>query len=175
MENVCLPELKFLLSDEATQPYLYTKTFEEAEHDPCFIVHTSGSTGMPKPVTWTHSSLSAMDKHHLVPPLLGHLSLWGSTLDSRNRNYCGWPLFNGAGLGAGIMDTCFNDTTVVMGPAQPVTPDIVSAVLDYADVDAASCLASTLEEIAKRPDILTKLRKLRFITYVGGPDALFHI
>lgn len=32
----------------------YTKTFEEARNDPLVVLHTSGTTGLPKPITWTH-------------------------------------------------------------------------------------------------------------------------
>jgi len=168
MKSICMPELDRLLNDPQSEPYPYTKTFEEAKHDPCFMVHTSGATGMPMPVTWTHWSLSTIDAHHLVPALDGRPTLWAGHPRSRGRSYCGWPLYNGSGLGAGLMDPCFNNTTCVLGPSQLVTVDIFHSMLDYGRIDSAHCLPSTLEEIVKRPDILVKLRRLHSISYVGG-------
>lgn len=96
--------------------------------------------------------------------------MWAAILDMRKRNYCGWPIFDGAAIGAALIDNCFNDTTVVIGPSQLATADIFDGMLDYANIDAASCLPSTLEAVAKRPDILAKLNRLQFISYVGGSE-----
>lgn len=173
MNTVCVPELECLLCETPCEPYPFIKTFDEAKHDPCFVVHTSGSTGMPKPVVWTHWSMNTTDYHHMVPSLDGRPALWGSVLNIRRRNYCGWPLFNGSGLGAGIMEACFNNTTVVAGPPYPATADIFSDMLEYGTIDTVSALPSTLEEIAKRPDVLAKLNRLKFIAYVGGIWAIY--
>ncbi|KAH9866909.1 hypothetical protein IAQ61_007498 [Plenodomus lingam] len=169
MKSVRMVELEALINETPIENYPYTKSFEEAKYEPCFMVHTSGASGMPKPVLWTHWSLSTIDAHNLVPPLEGRRSLWASPEDARDRTYCAWPFYNGSGIGAGIMDTCFNNTTCVMGPSQFVTVEIFNSMIDHAKIDSANCLPSLLEEIAKRPHILNKLANLRQISYVGGP------
>ncbi|KAL6711458.1 hypothetical protein ACN47E_004392 [Coniothyrium glycines] len=168
MQSICLPELDQMLVDSPCQPYPYTKSWDKAKHDPCFIVHTSGESGMPKPLMWTHWMLSTVDSHHLVPALDGRPTIWASVLDTRNRDFCGKPMYNGAGLGAGLMDTAFNNTTIVIGPPRPVTAEIFEGMLKHADIDAASCLPSTLEDVARKPHILAKLKRLRFVTCIGG-------
>jgi hypothetical protein len=47
-----LPELDELLDAETVDTYPYTKTFGEVMQEPFCILHTSGSTGLPKPVQW---------------------------------------------------------------------------------------------------------------------------
>ncbi len=43
-------------------PFLYTRSFEQARFEPVVVLHTSGSTGHPKPVTIRHGSIAISDK-----------------------------------------------------------------------------------------------------------------
>ncbi len=60
------------LATEPAAHYPYTKSFEEAAYDPFIVIHTSGSTGLPKPVTLTHGGLATVDAQHLMPPSNGY-------------------------------------------------------------------------------------------------------
>lgn len=169
METIRVPELEYLLNDIPCEPYPYTKTFQEAKHDPCFVVHTSGSTGMPKPSVWTNWSINTADSHNLVAPLDGRPTLWSTFSNKGKRNYCDWSIFNGSGLGIIVMATCFSEMVIVLGPPEhQFSADSFNELLEYAKIDSASCLPTTLETIAKRPDILEKLNRLDVIAYVGG-------
>lgn len=42
-----------------SKSYPYMKTFEEACDEPLVMMHTSGSTGFPKPIVWTHGFCAA--------------------------------------------------------------------------------------------------------------------
>lgn len=58
-----IPELDDLLNDETpVQPFPYTKTFEEAAHDPIFILHSSGTSGNPKPMIINHAAFASADR-----------------------------------------------------------------------------------------------------------------
>jgi acyl-coenzyme A synthetase/AMP-(fatty) acid ligase len=47
----------------------YEKTLATAGAEPMFVIHTSGSTGIPKPIIWTHKAgASAMRMTKLKPP-----------------------------------------------------------------------------------------------------------
>ncbi|KAF2643884.1 acetyl-CoA synthetase-like protein [Massarina eburnea CBS 473.64] len=169
LESVCMPELDYLLDDTPCQHYPYAKSFEEAKHQPCILLHTSGSTGMPKLVTWTHWMISTMDSQNSVAPLDGRPCLWGETiLQSSGRGFSALPIFHGAGIATAIARVCFSNSSVVLGPPGLATADVFAGVLDRAGFDSANCVPVTLEEIATRPDVLEKVRKLKHITYVGG-------
>ena len=168
METLCMPELEYLLEDSLTEHYPFMPTWEEAKHHPCLIVHTSGSTGLPKPVTWTHHSLSAVHSHHDVHSLEGRRTIWGGVFDTSQRSFSGLPVFHGTGVATAIRRICYNLTTVVLPPPGLVTADVFDQVLNDADIDSANLIPLTLEEIATRADMLKKLGRLKHVTCVGG-------
>ena len=71
MRHFAVPTLDDLLAEGSVPHYAYEKAFESAASDPFIIIHTSGSTGLPKPVTISHGGLATIDAHHLLSPLDG--------------------------------------------------------------------------------------------------------
>ena len=71
MRHFKIEALKTLLRPDFNEHYEYNKTFEEAARDPFIVVHTSGSTGLPKPITLYHGGVAAVDSQHLISPLGG--------------------------------------------------------------------------------------------------------
>ena len=67
MKSFNVPELADLLQEKKVPTYPFRKTFEEARNDPAIILHSSGSTGPPKPITLKQGSLCSVDAHHLLP------------------------------------------------------------------------------------------------------------
>lgn len=72
MRHIVIRTFDEWLALEPVAHYPYKKSFEDAAHDPFIVIHTSGSTGLPKPVTLYHGGLATPDAHHLMPPLDGH-------------------------------------------------------------------------------------------------------
>lgn len=48
-----IPSVADLLN-QVYPEYAYKKSFDEARKDPLVVLHTSGTTGLPKPIVWTH-------------------------------------------------------------------------------------------------------------------------
>ena len=71
MRHVNVGALQTLLHSDFVEHYEYKKTFEEAARDPFIVVHTSGSTGLPKPIILYHGGVAAVDSQHLISPLDG--------------------------------------------------------------------------------------------------------
>lgn len=93
MKIVHLPELLYFLNNVAIQSYVYSKTFDEARQDPFVVLHTSGSTGLPKPVIITNGCLATPDAHHLLPAIEGRLTQ-AQYFTTPHRAYSTFPNFH---------------------------------------------------------------------------------
>lgn len=93
MKVLTIAEADELLRPEAVPPYAYNKTFEEASGEPFCVMHTSGSTGHPKPIVWRHSMLATLDatrlltEYHSRPP-------WVVVFEEGDRFYSSFPFYH---------------------------------------------------------------------------------
>lgn len=71
-----VPSLAALLAEGQVTHYPFVKSFEEAKDDPFMVLHTSGSTGLPKPILLTHAWTSALDSYNLLEEIDGFGCLW---------------------------------------------------------------------------------------------------
>ena len=80
----------------ATQPvphFAYDKTYEEAKSEPFCVLHTSGSTGHPKPIIWRNSLLATLDASRLLPEHEGRPP-WVVVFGETERFYSAFPFFH---------------------------------------------------------------------------------
>ena len=61
MQRLVVPELQDLLAEDPVEAIPFTKTFEEYRLKPWIILHTSGSTGVPKPIPLRHGYPTTID------------------------------------------------------------------------------------------------------------------
>jgi hypothetical protein len=71
---------------------------------------------MMKTITWSHWTTSTYDRQHFVSILRGCPILYTPEFDAKKQNYCCLPMFGGAGLTTGLLQACFNNNTVIIGP-----------------------------------------------------------
>lgn len=94
MKVLDLPVLDQLLSAEPVEPFPYTKSFAAASKDPFCFLHTSGTTGVPKPIPWSHDLIGTMDAVRLLPPTEGDDGLlpWTSDWKDGDKIYSSFPM-----------------------------------------------------------------------------------
>jgi acyl-coenzyme A synthetase/AMP-(fatty) acid ligase len=71
MKAVVVGPAERWLSEEEVPHFPYNKTFEEAEWDRLVVLHTSGSTGIPKPIVCRQGMLAIGDAYHDLPDWQG--------------------------------------------------------------------------------------------------------
>lgn len=94
MKVLQLPSLDELLDAESTDPFPFNKTFEGAGQEPFCMLHTSGTTGVPKPIWWSHALVGTMDAVRLLPPTKGDggLKPWTSDWCKGDTIYSSFPM-----------------------------------------------------------------------------------
>ncbi|KAH0085498.1 acetyl-CoA synthetase-like protein, partial [Aureobasidium melanogenum] len=149
--------------------YVYSKPYSKAHSDPVMVVHTSGTTGLPKPVIWTNDMLCSVDRLHTLPGS-------AATQMAGQRIYCALPTFHTSGITASLLTPVYLSTIIILGPAG-VRPDkqTVLDVLRNAPVSAASFPPSLLEELIADPVCRKALKQLKKIVYGGAPLAAWAI
>ena len=85
-----LPTLDDLLDSAGTEEYVYTKTYKEAMSEPLCVLHSSGSTGLPKSIIITHGLAASMDAINLLPPIDGDHGFepWSALFKEDYRIFC---------------------------------------------------------------------------------------
>ncbi|KAF2877640.1 hypothetical protein BDV95DRAFT_625448 [Massariosphaeria phaeospora] len=95
MRHLQVPSVADLL-DKTHPHYEYDKTFEKARMEPLAVIHTSGSTGLPKPLIWTHETITRASNQGALKPPPGSQTLQGRFHGKRILNT--FPPFHAAGL-----------------------------------------------------------------------------
>ncbi|KAI0350525.1 acetyl-CoA synthetase-like protein [Trametes cingulata] len=134
-----------------------------AADKPAIILHSSGSTSFPKPVTLTHRSLTRW----------GFLTYFGDidVCGLRCSMHC-LPMFHIMGAIGIPWAVC---TGVVVGQFRPSsppvipTPETVLRAIVATECNIALCVPSMIEAWARDSTNIPALRKLKALMYAGAP------
>ena len=162
-----IPGLDDWLNTDPVPLYRFEKKFEDARLEPFVVLHTSGSTGLPKAIVVAQGAVSASDAF-LEMPSLGQPPTFMETWKD-SRVFLGMPLYHAAGLLALFAIAVPCKTTVVLGPDVPMTAELADAIHVHGNVHANLLAPSLLEEIARSPSYCENVSKLRWVAYAGGP------
>lgn len=169
MRVLDIPGPEHWLADDfegADKPFAYQKTYDDARAEPLCVLHTSGSTGMPKPIVQTHGCASAVDAYSTLPAN-GLEPAYPTTCKGR-RVYLGFPLFHAAGIANFISGPVFVGYTSVLG-AYPPSPDVANGIHVYGNVQESCLPPTTLVDLSKDPAHLENLSRVERIMTGGGP------
>jgi acyl-coenzyme A synthetase/AMP-(fatty) acid ligase len=164
LQNVGMPSLDILF-DKAVRTRRWTNDYSKDFADTFVVLHTSGSTGVPKAVNMTHGIYATLDhQQHFEPKWTLNVQEWINReifvtlppFHAAGVNFFGWSVYQG--------------TVLIFGP--PDTPPSVSTIERALDLDLAFAgvtAPSILEEVVKDPQLLSKMSRWSSVSFGGGP------
>ncbi|KAB8225904.1 hypothetical protein BDV33DRAFT_187225 [Aspergillus novoparasiticus] len=158
---------------EGVTPVLYTKTFAEAEWDPYVVLHTSGSTGLPKPVVVRHGMVAMNDLHRYIPARNGNLA-WLPTWTSfpNPRHLLIMPLFHTGGLMITTVCAFYYTAPIAFRePSRPITGDNVVEWLQNSNPGWTFIPPAILDHMSRSQQAIVELQKLHAVGCGGGAIA----
>ncbi|GAB7357574.1 hypothetical protein MBLNU459_g0084t1 [Dothideomycetes sp. NU459] len=167
LEVLAVPDTADLLDDSKSSPvYAWLKTFDEAKHDPLVALHTSGTTGIPKPIVLKQAFATILDAYRMVPSLGGRSDITADWCDKKVLLM--FPLFHAGGLGIYLM-CIWNKAIVVQPPPALITAKLTNELLAQTGAKVAILPPAILMEIATKPEYLKVLWDCPKVLFGGGP------
>ncbi|KAH8587061.1 hypothetical protein B0O99DRAFT_527411 [Bisporella sp. PMI_857] len=168
-----LPSLESMLDPSLARPlYPYSKTYEEAKKDVVLILHTSGSTGVPKAIPYTHEFLARIDADMLIPPEPGR-KLSGCSLMGEEGFYSATPFMHLSGVTTGC-SVLFHGIRWIIGPSdRPPNANTIVSILKSQKPSGLVAVPSIFDAIyaEHRLEVEPYLKTMSQISWIGGPMA----
>lgn len=166
--SLAIPSLDHFLDPGESPAFGFEKTFDQARYEPLVVLHTSGSSGIPKPVTVTHGSIATMDAYHLIPSR-GERDVLGPSFKG-TRMLMTFPMFHMASFTLLVGLGVYYDVVGVLPPAgEPLSAMLVDAILLQKNVQGAALPPSIIVDLYKRTESFERLCQLDYVLYAGGP------
>ncbi|MCJ1308867.1 hypothetical protein MMC25_002522 [Agyrium rufum] len=176
MRSLRIPSLDKLLTENYPH-YPYDKTYDEAAKDPVVCLHTSGSTGLPKPVVLNHAFCAGLEIMSRIPTTKGYESVNGKMLGC--KMFSVMPFFHAGGFYLSLVTAVLTHMVIVFPPPGPPSVEVIANTIEAARPDLAFLPPSIIEDIGQNPKLLEKISCLGYIMCAGGAiskasgDALF--
>ncbi|KAI1178787.1 hypothetical protein F4777DRAFT_62023 [Nemania sp. FL0916] len=171
LECIASPTYSEMMSKETAPVFPYEATFDQVQRTPFLGLHTSGTSGHPKPIYWNPLAVSALASFldSSIVDADGHNSNLYSVLLDGNDVFVPFPLSHFGGMG-NVIAAIYSETTLVFpAPGTRLSPDNIALLLQHSNSTAAVLLPSLLEGILHHSSGLAAVARLKHVAYTGGP------
>ncbi|KAL4894247.1 AMP-binding enzyme [Aspergillus ambiguus] len=162
MKVITVPELDEFMQEKCTVPYIYPKTWDEGKEDPWMVFHTSGTTGNPKPITYTQGMMALPDRVASLPDTEKTLC--------HQFQACTYALPHKLiGMMFALTWPVYLNMVAVIGPPTFPSPEAMVQVLEKGRTDGVLLPPAIVDAMCRTPSGLNSLRQLRYVYYAGAP------
>lgn len=174
--RVCeIPSLEALIFTKSSKTYPFTKTFAEYRSEGFATLHTSGTTGFPKPIVWSHDWANGVNNYLQLPRQQGKFET--ATHFHANRIIFPFPAFHTSGIYGHLFLPIATGATVILPPPaeSPATAmDLLADALDFLGdapdrkVEMLACPPPHMEYLASNPTLLDRISRVGTVMFGGG-------
>lgn len=163
-----VPEQHEILDPWPVKRYTYNKTFAEECHNPFVVIHTSGTSGEPRPIELPHTYYAYEDRFKDEFANEGILTF--APLKPGVRCLYTGPLYHAGAILFTLMKSLFLKAVMLLPPAGvSVTAEVVESCLLHGDANVLGTAPSVLEELCASPTRRKCLESLSTIFCGSGP------
>ncbi|PYH42518.1 putative NRPS-like enzyme [Aspergillus saccharolyticus JOP 1030-1] len=153
----------------------FSKTYDEMVDKIAFMIHSSGTTGMPKPVSLTHGFLGTVDNGAFMPRPQGRSPAFFNDLASDDPYpkalvLSATPYFHLMGL-VSFFESIFHNIPFVASPERLLSVGFLIDLISHTKPTATILPPSILEDMSHSEEGLNCLRAMKFVCYGGAPLA----
>jgi thioester reductase-like protein/acyl-coenzyme A synthetase/AMP-(fatty) acid ligase len=163
-----VPPLDYFLDDNNVEHYEGTVSTDPNEI--VAIIHTSGSTGIPKPIYLRNGYLACLDRIRQLPIANGRKSR-AQKFVGTDRAFCSLPWFHAMGFFMALRSIYAQGPLVLPPVGRAPNADLTLEILRVAKPETGFFPPAILEDIVDAPDGMDTLSKLDFIFFAGAPLA----
>ncbi|KAJ8071245.1 hypothetical protein OCU04_001580 [Sclerotinia nivalis] len=147
-----IPGIDTLL-EETFPHYTYSRPSKEARNDPILVLHTSGTTNVPKPITYTNDWAIAYTRALKLDAPAG--TECNDIFFRQGRLFVMMPAFHGANIFPNFFCALTSDTTIIFPPANlPPTVESFLGAIKATKVDVAFIPPQFVPQIVGNPEYL---------------------
>jgi acyl-coenzyme A synthetase/AMP-(fatty) acid ligase len=168
LKKIALPSVEWCLDASGYEHYPYEKTWDEAKWDEILIIHTSGTTGLPKPIYHTNGWHACYKERELSKIHFPRGTAYDAWIGKAVLSSC--PPQWLAGLTHYVDFPIYADTICVIPPADHTvfSPDVFKKLLRSNTIDGIMCPPHTINQLYTEVETQQLLKELQFIVYVGA-------
>ncbi|TGO22101.1 hypothetical protein BPAE_0182g00080 [Botrytis paeoniae] len=142
--------------------------YKQARKKPLAVLHTSDTTGFPKPIVWNHEWVGSWSDWLAIAPSDGYTNQTALWTSKRLLNTL--PSFHADGIFMTLLNAVFNQKPLIYPLSHvPFSTQIVLEALKHVKADIVLLAPQFVEEVGKNPEMLDFLVKnIEMLLYGGG-------
>ncbi|KAF2087275.1 acetyl-CoA synthetase-like protein [Saccharata proteae CBS 121410] len=147
---------------------IYESHGGEGEREQVLVLHTSGSTGLPKPIYITNAWFASFDHQNYLSPPPGRENSIAAFLAEGKSMFTMSPFFHTLGF-VTILRSIYAGPLVLPPVSRPANVDLACEVMCLKKAPIGLFAPSMLEEISETQRGLDAISNLDIVYYAGAP------